>query len=267
MVLPAGTTVPPLPHLLVLAAGAAVVGWQLRRRQPRFSGAVVLALAPWMVVGAALHVGYQLGLVPAPVAPLFGSPAVYLTTAVVAGGTWLAADAATATPERALGGAGTGLLVLSVSAVLGVGGIQRLAVPLVGLVLGVALGAGTWVGLGRLRPTDVATTGRVGLLVLVAHGLDGASTALGVDVLGFGERTPASRAIMELAAALPTAEVIGVGWLFVLVKLAVAAAVVVLFADFVREDPGPGYALLGLIAAVGLGPGTHNLLLYVVASV
>lgn len=267
MVLPAGSAVPPLPHLLVLVAAAAAVGGLLWRQRPAVGEPVVLALAPWMVVGAALHVGYQVGLVPGAVAPLFGSPAVYLTTAIVAGATWVVASAATHTPARTLAAVGVALLVATIVAVLTLGGVERVVVPVGGLALGLALGGATWIGLRRVRPADVTTTGRVGVLVLVAHGLDGASTALGVDVLGFGERTPASRAIMDFAATLPTAEVVGVGWLFVLVKLAVAGAVVVLFADYVREDPGPGYALLGLIAAVGLGPGAHNLLLYAVASV
>jgi uncharacterized membrane protein len=57
-----------------------------------------------------------------------------------------------------------------------------------------------------------------------------------------------------------------VGWLFVLVKLAVAGAVVVYFAAYVREEPTHANALLGLVAAVGLGPGVHNLLLFAVAA-
>jgi len=52
---------------------------------------------------------------------------------------------------------------------------------------------------------------------------------------------------------------------FLLVKLAVASAVVWLFAEFVRETPAEGYMLLGLIAALGLGPAAHNLLLFTVA--
>jgi uncharacterized membrane protein len=39
----------------------------------------------------------------------------------------------------------------------------------------------------------------------------------------------------------------------------------VLFADFVEEDPAQGNAALGVVAAVGLGPGTHNLLLFAAA--
>jgi len=60
--------------------------------------------------------------------------------------------------------------------------------------------------------------------------------------------------------------VVGEGWLFLLVKLAVASAVVWLFAGYIRETPGEGYLLLGFVAAVGLGPAAHNLLLFAVAA-
>ncbi|PHQ46458.1 DUF63 domain-containing protein, partial [Halorubrum sp. C3] len=51
--LPAGTTLPPAPHLLVvlLAIGAVVAA--LRRRRPRVTARRVLALAPWMALGSA----------------------------------------------------------------------------------------------------------------------------------------------------------------------------------------------------------------------
>jgi len=87
---------------------------------------------------------------------------------------------------------------------------------------------------------------------------------VGVDVLGFGERTPASRLIIEFADRLPTAEALGSGWLFVVVKLVLVGGVVVLFADYIEDEPTEGYLLLGFIAAVGLGPGVHNLLLFAV---
>ncbi|PHQ45435.1 DUF63 domain-containing protein, partial [Halorubrum sp. C3] len=53
---------------------------------------------------------------------------------------------------------------------------------------------------------------------------------------------------------------------FLLVKLAVASAVVWLFAAYVREEPAEGYLLLGFVAAMGLGPAAHNLLLFSVAA-
>lgn len=266
MVLPEGTTLPPLPHLVAILAGAAVVGALLRRERPAVTEAVVLALAPWMVAGASLHVLYQVGAVPAVVAPFLGTPAVYASTAVLAGATWLLARRYAAAPALRLAVVGSGLAIAAVALALAVGGVVRLAVPLGALVVGAALGAAAWRGLRWLRPEAMAASGLVGLLVLVGHAVDGVATAAGVDLLGFGERTPAARIVMDVAGSLPTAELLGVGWLFVVVKLAVAAAVVVLFADYVREAPSTGYALLGLVAAVGLGPGLHNVLLFVVAA-
>ena len=63
---------------------------------------------------------------------------------------------------------------------------------------------------------------------------------------------------------MPTAEVLGTVWLFVLVKIALATVVVTFLAESVRERPREGYLLLALVAAVGLGPGAHNLLLFTV---
>jgi uncharacterized membrane protein len=102
----------------------------------------------------------------------------------------------------------------------------------------------------------------VGAIVLFAHLLDGISTAVGVDVLGTGERSLVPARIIEFARGLPTEPFIGAGWLFVVVKLFVAAFVVVAFADYVREEPERGTLLLAGIAAVGLGPATNNLLLF-----
>ncbi|MFB6305018.1 MAG: DUF63 family protein, partial [Haloferacaceae archaeon] len=136
--------------------------------------------------------------------------------------------------------------------------------PAVGLVVAAAVAAAAWVGLRRLRP-GVTVTGRVGPLAVFAHALDGVSTAVGVDALGYGERTPLSRLIIEAGRSLPTVDLIGAGWLFVAVKVLVAAAVVVAMAELVRDDPTEGNLLLGLVVAVGLGPGTHNIVLFALA--
>jgi len=111
----------------------------------------------------------------------------------------------------------------------------------------------------------VEVNGPTGPLVLFAHALDGVSTAVGVDILQYGERTPLPRLIIDTARSLPTAEFVGAGWLFVAVKIALASLIVVYLADLVRDDPTRGNLLLGLVAAVGLGPGTHNLVLFAVA--
>ena len=264
--LPAGTTLPPLPYLVGVLLAAGTVGVALRRRPPRVSGRGVLALAPWMALGSAAHVLYVVDALPPVLSPLAGSPTVYLTVGTLAGATWLAsADLAPRRVPTALAVAGALLLVPVVAVALATGtspvGVRWSAVA---LALTLPIAAAVWIGLTRLRP-EVAVTGAVGALAVFGHALDGVSTAVGTTHLGFGERTPLSRILLELGG-IPPVPVLGEGWLFLLVKLAVASAVVWLFAAYVRDRPAEGYLLLGFVAAMGLGPAAHNLLLFAVAA-
>ena len=263
---PAGTTLPPLPYLLGIVLAASAVAVSFRRRSPTVTGAHVLALAPWMALGAAAHVLFVVGGLPALLAPLGGSPTVYLTTATLAGGVWLAASAVISEPERvpkALAAVGTLGFVATLVAV-SAQGIPGLGARWAGLsvVLAVPLTLVAWSVLAAVRPA-VASIRRVGQLVVFGHALDGVSTALGVTQLGFGERSPLSRIILELG--VPSMPVLGEAWLFVLVKLVVSGGVVSLFAPTVREAPREGLLLVAFVAAVGLGPGVHNLLLFSVS--
>ncbi|WP_440005766.1 DUF63 family protein [Halomicrococcus sp. SG-WS-1] len=269
MVLPSGFALPPLPYLFVLLLAVGVVGGTLWRVSPPVGERTVVAFAPWIVVGSGLHALYQVRLPPAVVEPLLGTPAVYLTTFAVAGTVWLAVFSLSSLPVArtlAVTGIAAVLPVVGLGVQYGVAnGSLRLFWPFVGLVTAVVLTGLLWGGTRYLYPDVAVVTGAVGALVLFGHSLDAVSTAVGIDVLNFGERTPVSRLILEFAHGLPTADVIGVGWLFVLVKVALAEFIVVLFADYVAEEPTEGYLLLGLVAAVGLGPGAYNLLLFAIA--
>ncbi|MFB6302015.1 MAG: DUF63 family protein [Haloferacaceae archaeon] len=265
--IPEGFALPPLPYLVGLAFGLGALVLVAAHRRPSVDGRHVLALAPWMVTGAVAHVLYVLDALPTGVRPLAGTPAVYATVALLAGALWLGADATGVDAPRTLAVGGTVALVPALAAAIALGSARGTLSPLwpgVGLAIAALVTAGTWAVLVRLRP-GVRAAGRVGPLVVFAHALDGVSTALGVDVLQYGERTPLSRLIIEAGRALPTADLLGAGWLFVAVKLAVAGAVVVALADLVDDDPSQGNLLLGLVAAVGLGPGTHNIVLFAVA--
>lgn len=270
-VLPEGLVVPPLPYLLGLAVVGVAVGAVVLARRPPITQRLVIAFTPWMTAGAAFHALYQVGKFPAvqplppALAPLFSAPTVYATTFAVAGAVWatlVVADRPVPPVLAATGGFATlvgAALVLTTAAAMGT--VAPL-LPLAALVVSVVVAAGTVGLLGRIRPTVTDRTGALGAVVVFGHALDGVSTAVGVDLLGSGERSPIPSAIMEVAGSLPTASVLGNGWLFVLVKLLIAVAVLVLFADFVEDDPVQGNVALGVIAAVGLGPGTHNLLLF-----
>jgi uncharacterized membrane protein len=271
MVLPTGFALPPLPYLVGVAAAVLVVGWLLVREDPPVTERAVLALAPWMALGSALYVGFQLEQYPDVVAPFFGSPIVYATTFALAGVVWLAVRRTSAV-RRELGAlAVTGGVLTLVPAALAVQyGLENdsltLVEPLVGVVVAVALAAVAWQLVRRFAPEEATTVGAAGALAVFGHVLDAVSTAVGIDLLGFGEQTPLSAAIMHFAATLPTEPYLGVGWLFVLVKAALACGVAVLLAEYVREQPNEGYLVLALVTAVGLGPGAHNILLFVAAN-
>jgi uncharacterized membrane protein len=275
--LPSGLAIPPLPYAVVLVvlsvasiAALYLLGSPVTSRQ-------VLAFAPWMVAGGAFHALYQVGLVADPLEPFFGAPAVYVTTFVLAAAVWLpSVIRAQALDDvsriaRTVGVAGL-LVVLALTAVA-----YRFALGRVDS--NVAL---TWVPLGFLGAAvltapcyyllAIGWTGAVdraswgGPLVVYAHALDALSTAIGVDVIGTGERTPIPRRIMEFAETLPTYPYVGKGWLFAVVKLVLALGIVVLLSDLVEESPTEGNALLAFVAAVGMGPAANNLYLFLLGT-
>lgn len=266
--LPSGFAIPQTPYLVaILGLGvlAVVALWTVR---PTVNQAAVVAFGPWMVTGGAMYALFQAEVLPPIIAPMFGSPAVYVTTFAIAGLVWalgarydfmapvLVASTGVATMIGAIGAAIAFALTWGTLAPLWP------AVAVLGSVVGTA---GLWMG-ARWQSIRVADTGYAGLLVVFGHVLDGLSTAIGDDVLGFGEQTPLSRVLLDVGGALPPAAVFGSGWLFVLVKVALALVVVRLLADLVRKNPTQGYVVLGGIAAVGLGPGAHNVVLFVMTA-
>lgn len=256
--------------LALTAVGATLV---LYLMQVPVTNRTVVALAPWMVTGSALHVLWRMNAFPDAVAPLFSSPSVYVTTYVVAAFMWgVSRSLAYANPQspsisRRLGSVGLGAALTFIAFVVWNGmqqGTLSLFWPVIAFAVAGVVAAVAW-ALFAIRFSEAAgVTGAAGALVVYGHALDGISTAVAVDVLGLGESMVLSRTIIDLAARLPTAEYVGTGWLFVLVKLLLAALVVVLFRGYVREDPVQGRLLLAFVAAVGLGPGSHNLLLFLV---
>jgi uncharacterized membrane protein len=273
VILPAGFGLPPLPYLLALLVGAAAAIGALYVRRPPVTAASVTALTPWMAVGGALYALYQAGAVPDPVAPVFGSPAVYVTVGVLMGLLWAAlADRPSGSwtargAPLVLAATGSVLLVatLAVAAATRTADAVEAAPLLSGALFLASLVASALIWGTLRRFADIAATGTVGGVVVFGHTLDGISTAVGYGILGFGEQTPLSRVIIEAGAALPGPELLGGAWLFVLVKVALGAAIVALFEEYVRHEPTEGYLLLGLIGAVGLGPGFHNVVLFAIS--
>ncbi|WP_459191268.1 DUF63 family protein [Halosimplex sp. J119] len=271
--LPSGLAIPPLPYAIVLVVltAASLAGLYLLR--PPVTTKQVIAFAPWMVAGGAFHALYQAELIPPVADPFFAAPAVYVTTFVLTAAVWLPSIIRAQTVDdvgriaRNLGVAG-GLLVLGLtvfSYTYAFGRIEA-SVSLVWLPLGF-LGAALLTApcyylfaIWRTATVDHASWG--GPLVVFAHALDGLSTAIGVDVIGTGERTPIPRHIMDFAETLPTYPYLGKGWLFAVVKLGMAMFIVAIVADIVDENPTEGNVILAFVAAVGMGPAANNLFLF-----
>lgn len=271
-VLPEGFVIPPLVHtvvLLIMTGGVIALLWAIR---PPISDWTGPALVPWIILGGILHALYkspEVAQFPDIVEPLFSSPAVYATITVLAGLVWIGstwrAAALGGSSDRPLGVIGTGLAItiaaLGIWAAIDIGELTPFysTVILFGVPILTAL---IWTVLSLTYTTTAAITKKTGAIVIFGHVIDGVSTAVGYDVIGVNEQVPLSTAILKLGERFPYSETIGAGWLFVLVKTILAVAIIILFTEYVREEPRKGRLLLTLIAAVGLGPGAHNLMLF-----
>lgn len=143
------------------------------------------------------------------------------------------------------------------------------------LTLGLAslLAVGVYRGIDWTAPRINRGTGTAGLVVLFGHAVDGVANVIAADWihaiglpadLGYGAKHPVNRFIVSVTKAVqPDAldPLIGTSWPFLVVKLVAATAVIWVFDETIFEDE-PRYAVLLLIAilAVGLGPGTRDML-------
>lgn len=249
--------------------GVAALLWAI---QPPTTDWTVVSFAPWMAIGSVLFLLSGLGAYPDLVAPLFGPVTVYVTTAIFAGFVWILMTFVASVRKGfdiyygvGVFGGGFALMLIVFLFLAGVNaGTFNPVYPVFGTIVAALVASLAWVGLS-LTYTDVARyTGRTGAFVVFAHSLDGVSTALGYDLLGAGERTPLSRLILEFSAGLPTAQYVGAGWLFVLVKVLLALLIVAAFREYLEESPRRARLLLAFVAAVGFGPGVYNLLQFTI---
>jgi uncharacterized membrane protein len=272
-----GFVVPAPLYTATLLVSAVAVTVLLVAVRPPVTQRTVIATLPWMVGGALLHVLYQLHLaldetlLPELLAPALSAPSVYLTTFTLLGIIWVGTTMVVPSPDRygrvarTLGIAGSALVVALATFAVWEARSQfalQPALPVLGLIVALVVTFAFYIAIGLWRARVIDQARYAGAAVLFAHIFDGVTTAIGIEALGAEERSTIPRRVMEFAADLPTASVLGEAWLFVVLKLVVAAAVVILFADYVREEPTEGNLFFAVIAAVGLGPGTQNFFLF-----
>ncbi|WP_117595004.1 DUF63 family protein [Haloprofundus halophilus] len=274
--------------LLLMLGGVVLL---LRRLDIGTSRKLFYALFPFMLFGGALRVVEDAGIaamragvepaIPFPWSALIISPFIYFTVFFVT----LAAVVATVTLSRRgvldefyrpLAAIGTVVLAVTL-AYLGYLAAtteyvtfypQVITVMLVATTVATAV---TWWLVETYRPELNAGTAYIGLLLIWGHALDGVANVVGLDwmpALGAGPnlvpKHPVNQGIVDVTAAVLPASVLAVtgdAWPFLLVKLAAAVFIIWIFEPEIFEE-SPRYAMLLLIAAlaVGLGPGTRDML-------
>lgn len=137
--------------------------------------------------------------------------------------------------------------------------------PAISVLGAIALTVVVWLTIRHLSPSVSTQAGWMGVFVVFGQAVDAVSTAVGVDILSVTEQVPLSRAVLELAATLPAASLIGVGWLFVVLKMALATGLVWLVATDSETTPLATRLLLLGGGLAGLLPGIRNLILYTLA--
>lgn len=273
---------PPLIHSVSLLTGNLIVCVLLYAIRPPVNQRTVLSFIPWMVSGGVLHVFYQLGeifqvqIYPSNIAPLFAAPAVYLTTFLGMGSVWVLSSMIVPSKKlrqrvpQYLGSMGVGITLPLVALVFWQGLDPAVSPmepvwPIFGLIASLVLTAILYFAIGAWRTHIIARAKYVGALVIFAHLFDGVTTAIGVDVLEAGERSAIPRTIIEFTADLPTADMLGSGWLFVVFKAFLASAIVIYFAQDLEEHETATNLLFAFVVALGFGPAIHNFFLFILS--
>jgi uncharacterized membrane protein len=288
---PGYTVVSEVGYMAILLFMIVGVYYFLRQQELVADLDLFYPLVPFMLLGGSLRVvedatdaavyAGQEPLLTYPLNSLLVSPVIYfvlffLTLGAIVGTRTLAARGYVKNRFRALGQVGVGLLgvtllyltYLSVTRAYVRAYPQMLAVV---LVLSMVLAYGVWRGLDAQWPDIIRSIGPIGVFVLWAHAVDGVANVISADYLDLlaipGEyyaKHPANRFIIDVTSDLQPVwltELVGSSWPFLVVKLAVASAVLGMFTDeFVEESPRYALLLLVAVSAVGLGPGTRDLL-------
>ncbi|WP_435066538.1 DUF63 family protein [Haloplanus sp. C73] len=283
---PGYTLVSEVGYVVVLLLALLGIVFLLRRLGIGSERGLFFALLPFVFFGGALRVVEDVtdaaagAVIGYPLNTLIISPIIYVTVFAVTlvallGSVALARRGVVERYTRPLFGAGIAVLVPTLLFLLwsGVTGPGTLHLQVLIVILaGATVSAGaTWWLIERYAPSVNAGTGQLGFVVIWGHGIDGVANVVGLDwmvALGAGPnlvpKHPVNSAIVDITGAtLPPAllAVIGDTWPFLLVKLVAATAVVWLFDEEIFEE-SPQYAILLMVAilAVGLGPGTRDML-------
>ncbi|MGM0685337.1 MAG: DUF63 family protein [Halobacteriota archaeon] len=288
---PGYTTVSTVSYVVVLLGMLIGVVFLLRRLDIGNELRFFYALFPFMLFGGAMRTVEDAGvaatdagvepLIPFPASALLISPFIYFT---VFGVTLACVLAAYALADRGLVDDyarplfAMGALALASA----VGYLTYLAVAtdyvafypqvlVLTLVIATVATALTWTAGTAYEPTIRQGTGAAGIVIIWGHAVDGVANVIGLDwmpaLTGTANLVPkhvVNALIVDWTARLlpeSIAAVTGDAWPFLLVKLAAATFVVWVFnGEMFEESPRYTLMLLITVLAVGLGPGTRDML-------
>jgi uncharacterized membrane protein len=287
---PGYTLVSEVGYMITLLVALTGLVFLLRRLDLGTDRRFFYALLPFVFFGGALRVVEDANdsvpaaetLISYPLNTLVISPIIYFTvfaiTLVVVVATVVAARRGLiGRYDRVLFGLGSAVLAVTLGylvslVVTGAEGVefypQVLGVVLVGATVSAAV---TWVLIERFAPEINAGTRGIGFVVLWGHAVDGVANVVGLDfmtALGAGPnlipKHPVNQFVVDVTGSVLPASVLAVTgdtWPFLLVKLVAATFVIWVFEEEIFEE-SPRYTILLLIAvlAVGLGPGTRDML-------
>ncbi len=287
---PGYTIVSEIGYVLVLLLALIGVVLLLGRLEIEVDRRLYFALFPFMLFGGALRtVEDATNVVPANVAPIsypwtapLISPFIYFTVfaivlAALLGSVYLLRRGVVENYERPLIVAGSLALALAVGylvalVVLGVPNVEFYPQVATIVLVGSTISAGAvWLLIERFVPEINRGTGWMGALMLWGHAVDGVANVVALDwmmELGAGQELVPKHPVNEwivttTSATLPESiiAVTGAAWPFLIVKLAAATFIIWIFDEQIIEE-SPRYSILLLITAlaVGLGPGTRDML-------
>ncbi|WP_306058464.1 DUF63 family protein [Natronococcus wangiae] len=277
-----------IPTLLLLLIG---ISFLIQRLEIERYRAGFYGLFPFMLFGGALRVVEDTNVaayrqtgelaIELPWSGLLISPLIYFTVFLVAlvavvSSVWLDRNDYVSGYEYPLFGIGTAALTVTVGYLGYLAATEPYATFHWGLLLTTLVGATvttaiTWIAIGRFAPEINSGTRFMGVVVIWAHSVDGVANVIGLDwatVFGLPRnlvpKHPINAAIVNYTGTvLPESitSVTGEAWPFLLVKLAAAVVVIALFNDEIfDESPRFAYLLMIAVVAVGLGPGTRDML-------
>jgi uncharacterized membrane protein len=295
---PGYTLVSEVGYAVVGLTAVVGIAFLLRRLDLRRYRTLFFAVFPFMVFGGALRVvedvndaafreslaaGDPRWILEYPLNTLFISPVIYVTVFAVAlaalvGSLYLDRRGYVDGFEYPLAAVGTVAVALTLGVLVFMSASTpfvtfHAAVLLVTLALAGLATALTWVGIERFAPGMNAGTGAMGLFVLIGQAVDGAANVIGLDwyttlvpsaTRNLSPKHPVNAAVDSITrSVLPESvtDAIGSVWPFLLIKLAAAVFILWIFDEDVIED-SPQFTVMLLIGAVavGLGPGTRDML-------